>query len=223
MKRIAVLLLMGAGACQAASLCQTGLRQSPISIVSTTVAAPSLPPMQLHYRDAPLRLANDGHTLRVRFHKAGELVLGSEKFQLEQFHFHTPGGDEIDGERFPMAAHILHRDQRGHLLAIVVPFRIGAENPVLKQLLPLIPVKADGDHRHPDVVVNAALLLPRSLGYYRYSGSLTDAPCTENVEWLVMKQPVELSAAQLTAWQQRFADNMRTPNPLHGRSVRQSP
>jgi carbonic anhydrase len=205
-----------------ASVCDSGQRQSPINITAQAIAAQKLPIMEPDYRAAPLRLANDGHTVRVRFDKSGQLVIGKEHYTLQQFHFHTPGGDQIQGENFPFAAHILHKSARGQLLAITVPFRVGAENPLLSTLLPLIPLRTDGDHKHPDVSVNARQLLPTNLGYYRYSGSLSAAPCTENVEWIVMKQPLELSAAQLARWQKRFADNMRGVNPLNQRRVQES-
>lgn len=221
MKTCLLPLLLCATACQA-SLCDSGRRQSPINITPSAVATQKLPALAPDYHAAPLKLANDGHTVRVRFDKAGQLILGKARFALQQFHFHTPAGDQINGEQFPFAAHILNKDDKGQLLAIVVLFRVGAENPLLKELMPLIPAKADGNHTHPDFSVDARRLLPDTLGYYRYSGSLTDAPCTENVEWLVMKQPLALSAAQLTAYRKRFADNMRPANPLYQRQVFES-
>jgi carbonic anhydrase len=205
-----------------ASICDTGRRQSPIDIPAQVTSQPRLPAMVVKYRPAPLRLANDGHTLRVRFAKAGELVLGNEHFALQQFHFHTPGGDKLNGEAFEFAAHILHKSASGQLLAIVVPFRIGAESPLLAQVLPHIPPKVNGDHVIDKVQVNVDDLLPRKRSYYRYSGSLTDAPCTENVEWLVMKEPLTLSKAQLAIWRSHFKDNMRGINPLNGRAVLES-
>lgn len=205
-----------------ASLCDSGQRQSPINITAEAVVAQKMPAMLPGYRAAPLRLANDGHTLRVRFNNSGQLSIGGERFTLQQFHFHTPGGDQINGENFPFAAHILHKSSSGQLLSIVVPFRLGAENPLLQQLLALIPEKADGDHQHPAIQLSASQLLPRQLAYYRYSGSLTAAPCTEGVQWLVMKQPLELSSAQLASYRKRFADNMRAVNPLHQRPVFES-
>nr|WP_319565448.1 carbonic anhydrase family protein [uncultured Rhodoferax sp.] len=221
MKHLILPLLLATSTCQA-SLCESGHRQSPINITAESVAAKKLPAMTADYRSAPLKLANDGHTLRVRFDKSGQLVIGKERYTLQQFHFHTPGGDQIKGEKFPFAAHILHKSASGQLLAIVVPFRLGAENPLLTRLLPQIPAKVDGDHKHPDQQVSAQDLLPTHLAYYRYSGSLTAAPCTEGVEWLVMKQPLELSAVQLAQWQQHFKDNMRGVNPLYGRAVFES-
>lgn len=205
-----------------ASICETGKRQSPIDIPAQVNSQPKQPAMVVTYQPAPLRLANDGHTLRVRFAKAGELVLGHERYALQQFHFHTPGGDKLNGEAFEFAAHILHKNASGQLLAIVVPFRIGAESPMLTQLLPHIPPKVNGDHVIDKVQVNVDDLLPRKRSYYRYAGSLTDSPCTENVEWLVMKEPLTLSKAQLATWRSHFKDNMRGVNPLNGRPVLES-
>jgi carbonic anhydrase len=221
MKRLLYPLLLCSSLCQA-SLCESGHRQSPINITPEAITAQKQPPMQPDYRAAPLKLANDGHTVRVRFDKNGELVLGKEHYTLQQFHFHTPGGDQINGEAFPFAAHILHKSRSGQLLAIVVPFRLGAENSLLKQLMPVIPAKADGDHSHPAITVSARDLLPKLLGYYRYTGSLTAAPCTEGVQWLVMKQPLELSAEQLAEYKHHFADNMRQVNPLYQRPIFES-
>ncbi len=203
-----------------ANLCDSGRRQSPIDI-QTTSQRP-LPPLEFHYQSAPLRIADDGHTVRVRFAPGQALHIGRERYTLQQFHFHTPGGDRIAGEEFPMAAHLLHKSASGQLLAMVVLFRIGAENALLNMLLPLIPARADGDHSPAGVRVDASSLLPAARGYYRYTGSLTAPPCTEGVDWLVMKQPLELSSAQLTRYRQRFADNARAVQPVNHRVVLES-
>jgi carbonic anhydrase len=121
-----------------------------------------------------------------------------------------------------MAAHILHKSKTGRLLAVVVLFRQGAENPALAALWPRLPPRADGDHLIAGASVDASRLLPANRAYYRYEGSLTASPCTEGVTWLVMKQPVELSLEQLTYWRARFADNIRAPQSLHGRVVQES-
>jgi carbonic anhydrase len=206
--------------CQA-SLCESGLRQSPIDIRASQKH--KLPALDFAYRAEPLRLANDGHTVRVRFRGAGTLGIGPQRYALQQFHFHTPGGDRIAGEEFPMAAHLLHKSPSGQLLAIVVLFRLGAENALLQSVFSHIPAKQDGDHVLPSDQVSALALLPKDHGYYRYSGSLTASPCTEGVEWIVMKQPLELSAAQLALYKARFADNIRAPNALNQRVVLESP
>lgn len=203
-----------------AGLCESGQRQAPIDIRSTARSA--LPALEFHYQSAPLQLANDGHTVRVRFGKGSFLQIGKERYNLQQFHFHTPGGDQIAGEEFPMAAHLLHKSQSGQLLAVVVLFRTGAESALLNTLMPLIPNKSDGDHLHPTLQISAQNLLPSTRGYYRYIGSETAPPCREGVDWIVLKQQLELSTAQLTNYRQRFADNARAVQPLHQRRVLES-
>jgi carbonic anhydrase len=221
MNRVVPFLLCAvfAGSC-GASLCESGLRQSPIDIQSSKKQR--LPELSFSYRTEPLRLANDGHTVRVRFKDAGELTIGQQHYMLQQFHFHTPGGDRIASEEFPMAAHILHKSLNGQLLAIVVPFRLGANNPLLARVFAHIPAKHDGDHVLATEQVSALDLLPKNHGYFRYSGSLTASPCTEGVDWIVMKEPLELSAAQLALYKSTFADNIRSPRPLNQRVVLES-
>lgn len=219
---LASVLLLPAGLASAASLCDSGRRQSPIDIPAGAVVRKDLPALDFRYQAVPLRLADDGHTVRVRFGKGSELRIRDQRYALQQFHFHTPGGDRIAGEEFPMAAHLLHKSASGQLLAVVVLFRLGADNPLLDRLLPLIPARADGDHSPPGVTVDASALLPAARGYFLYTGSLTSAPCTEGVDWIVLKQPLTLSVAQLARYRQRFADNARAVQPLHGRVVLES-
>ena len=100
------------------SLCQTGRKQSPVDIV--TPVKKKLAALDFQYRQSPLRIANDGHTARVRIAKGSRLRIGKESYTLQQFHFHTPGGDRIAGEEFPMAAHLLHKSQSGQLCNLII-------------------------------------------------------------------------------------------------------
>ena len=202
------------------SLCQTGRKQSPVDIVKPVKQ--KMAALEFQYRQSQLRIANDGHTARVRMARGSGLRIGNESYTLQQFHFHTPGGDRIAGEEFAMAAHLLHKSQSGQLLALVVLFRQGAENAALAALWPRIPARADGDHTVADAMADPAALLPAEHAYYRYEGSLTAAPCTEGVTWLVLKQPLTVSAEQLAYWRTRFADNIRPPQKLQGRVVQES-
>ena len=56
--------------------------------------------------------------------------------------------------------------------------------------------------------------------FYTYSGSLTTPPCTEGVDWYVLRNPLEVSAAQITAFQNLYYfGNMRVIQALNGRIV----
>lgn len=200
--------------------CERGQRQSPIDIKAANKRIQA--PLQFEYRKAPLRIVNDGHTVRVRFNNGSALLMGKERFTLQQFHFHTPGGDKLAGEEFAMGMHFLHKSRAGRLVSLVVLFRLGAENVALAALLPRMPANGPAEQLVPDTSIDPLQLVPAAHGYYAYDGSLTAPPCTEGVLWLVMKQPLELSAAQLDRLGQLFPHNARPVQPLHGRVVSES-
>ena len=220
---VCVMMLMASHAAAAPkepALCEQGQRQSPIDITATRML--DLPALTFDYQPAPLRLVNDGHTVRLRFSNANRLRVGKERYTLTQVHFHTPGGDRVHGEDFPFAAHLLHRGADGRLLALVVLFRLGVANAWLERFWSEIPPQANGEQVHAGIRINAADLLPATRGHYRYEGSLTGPPCTEGVDWIVLKQPLELSQDQLAHFRKLFGANIRGPQPLHGRTVLES-
>lgn len=211
-------LLLGAAAAAApaADLCASGRRQSPIDIQR---AARRGAPMAVHYGARPVRVVNDGHTVRLRIAPGGTLQLGRERYTLHQLHFHMPGGDRLQGEDFPLALHLLHRSGAGRLMSLVLLFRQGAENAALAALLPQLPAGGVAEHALAQPFDAAAFFPPAQQRYYAYEGSLTAPPCTEGVLWLVMQQPQTVSAAQLARLAQLFAPNARPVQPLNGRVV----
>jgi len=62
-------------------------------------------------------------------------------------------------------------------------------------------------------------LLPSSLNYYNYNGSLTTPPCSEVVNWYVVKTPVTASAEQIEEMSKILHGNYRPVMPLNGRTV----
>ena len=84
---------------------------------------------------------------------------------------------------------------------------------------------AQAHETYDDTTITYALadLLPAGTGYYTYSGSLTTPPCSEVVTWIVMKQPVTASPAQLQQFEALLRENARPLLPLNGRVVREFP
>lgn len=201
-------------------LCRDGHRQSPIDIVPTGRAA--LPPLRVDWRPSPLRIVHDGHTVRVRSAPGSRMFVGEVPHALQQFHFHLPGGDRLRGESFPLGLHFPHKSPSGQLVTLVRLMREGAPHPALERLLPLLPHAGEPERSDPAVQVQPADWLPTDTGYYRYEGSLTSAPCTEGVVWLVLKSVGTVSSAQLAALRAVIAPNARAVQPSHGRPVLES-
>ena len=67
--------------------------------------------------------------------------------------------------------------------------------------------------------MNLGDLLPKTRAIYRYDGSLTTPPCSEQVSWFVMTAPIELSAEQISTVSTALPDNSRPVQPPNGRQL----
>lgn len=94
----------------------------------------------------------------------------------------------------------------------------GKHNKVIGELWNSLPT-GKGDSHNLSPRINVKRLLPKNKAYYNYSGSLTTPPCSEGVNWMVLQNPVEVSAAQVKAFTDIFSKSVRPIQPLHGRKV----
>ena len=148
----------------------------------------------------------------------GQATIAGRSFELTQFHLHSPGEHTLDGEYFPIELHFVHKAQDGRLAVIAVFFKEGTENAAFQSILD--DVKANEESTVASgLSLNVAELLPANKSYYHYLGSLTTPPLTENVEWYVMANPVEVSAEQIAAFNEYYQGNNREVQPLGERSV----
>ena len=146
-------------------------------------------------------MLNNGHTVESICPGAATLHFGSHEYELRQFHFHAPSEHTIEGKHAEVELHFVHADKQGHLAVIAVLFYEGeAEHPEVAQLLANDAISHAGDEViEESTVLNVRQLLPESLEYYTYDGSLTTPPATEGVRWLVLKNPLHLTRDQIAA------------------------
>nr|BBI97386.1 carbonic anhydrase [Enterobacter asburiae] len=204
---------------EAYKTCQSGMNQSPINIDSTAKA--HLSPLQTHYVDGPVTLTNNGHTIQAseQADTRDTLTLDKQTWTLQQFHFHAPSENTVHGKRYAMEMHLVHKNAGGELTVVAVMFDKGAANPELEKLWRVMPQQAEQNVSiKQDLNLNK--LLPKDKTYWRFSGSLTTPPCSEGVTWIVLKQPLTVSAEQLDRFTQTMHhDNNRPVQSLHGRVV----
>jgi carbonic anhydrase len=53
-------------------------------------------------------------------------------------------------------------------------------------------------------------------------GSLTTPPCTENVLWMVFKDPIMVSPEQIGIFARLYPHNARPIQPTHDRLIKES-
>jgi carbonic anhydrase len=203
------------------TVCATGKEQSPIDIDSSKAVTSELPKLQFEYTKIPLQIENNGHTIQINTnHQGGQLKIGNESYELIQFHAHTPAEESIDGKRAEMVVHLVHKNAAGKLAVVGVQFeeQADSENPFLATLWKVMP-KQEGDPVKFDTQIDVKDLLPADHNYYTFAGSLTTPPCSEGVKWIVLKQAVNFSAAQLEQFKEVFHHNARPIQPLNDRKV----
>lgn len=200
-------------------LCAEGQRQSPIDV--REAVAVDLPALEFDYQPSLFRLTDRGHSLHLAVGENRLRLLGRSYLLLEGV-FHRPGEVAVRGELAPMALHLLHRADDGRLLTVVVPFVAGEENPVVQTALNHLPLERNQVVEPPETAIDLRGILPAGLAYATFMGSLSTPPCTEGVQWVVLKQGVSVSAEQLAIFARRYPHNARPLQPGHGRLIKES-
>lgn len=201
--------------------CGTTL-QSPIDFHSGIFTFnPALEPIQLLGYNLSttqtLSITNDGHAVKVTLPPTMHIVSMSHRYTAVQLHLHwgsetEPVGSEhtISGVHYPSELHIVHynsekyenismaMDKADGLAVIGILLEIGPFNPAYDQIFKHL---NDIQYKGQKIVIpgfDIHDLLPGRLDkYFRYNGSLTTPPCYPSVQWTVLREPVQISSAQL--------------------------
>ncbi len=198
-------------------LCGNGKEQSPININGAKTE--NLPTIQFDYKPGSLEIINNGHTILVKRAKGNSITVGGEQYELLQFHFHTPGENTVDGKVFPMGIHLVHKNAKGKIMVLGVFTKIGAKNTVLDKAWNHMPQQSAEKKKVASVSINAVDLLPTDHSYYRFKGSITIPPCSEGVEWIVLKTPIEVSDEQIKQFSKVIGVNARPVQPMYSRTL----
>jgi carbonic anhydrase len=196
-------------------MCGTGKHQSPLNITGPFEKSKNI--LVTNYKEGPLKMINNGHTVQVNVEPGSTLTINKEVFNLLQFHFHRPSEEQIDGKPTAMVAHFVHKSADGKLAVLGVLLNYGKENEAIKTLWDNMP-KTEGPEVAPaNVRFNPASLVPAALTHYAYEGSLTTPPCTEGVNFYILKTKVDIAKEQVSEFP--FKRNARPVQPLNDRKI----
>lgn len=199
--------------------CGKGQRQSPIDIRDGI--AVNLDPIRFDYQPSAFRVIDNGHTVQVNVAAGNFIEVMGRRYELQQFHFHRPSEERIDGRVFDMDAHLVHKDAEGRLAVVAVLLERGSAQAVVQSVWNNLPLEK-GEEQPANVPVDLNQLIPAERGYFTYMGSLTTPPCSEGVLWMVMKTPVQISAEQLAIFSRLYPMNARPVQSAAGRMIKQS-
>jgi carbonic anhydrase len=199
--------------------CGTGQRQSPIDIREGIKV--SLEAIRFEYKSTQFRIVDNGHTLQVTVGEGMGMHVMGKRYELIQLHFHRPAEERVNGKVYDMVVHLVHKNDEGQLAVIAVLLEKGSEHPLIQTLWNNMPLEKDMEVS-PAEAIDLMKLLPEIRSYWTYMGSLTTPPCTEGVLWMVMKQPLQVSADQIAIFSRLYRNNARPVQPPNGRLIKES-
>jgi carbonic anhydrase len=195
-------------------LCETGTQQSPVDLPAAGV--PTDDDLAITYAGIDEHVTDTGHTFQLVADGTATLSYEGAPYELVQMHYHDPSEHTVQGESAPVEFHFVNADAAGNLLVVGVLAVEGTENTAYAPFIGAIASDADEDVAG---TVQLDTMLPASGAHYAYEGSLTTPPCTEGVQWIVMQEPVQLSAGQIDVLEEAYAHTSRPVQPLGDRTV----
>ncbi|WP_193367744.1 carbonic anhydrase [Pelagibius marinus] len=196
--------------------CGAGSQQSPLNLDNRRPSL--LSGLSVDWQPGPFEVVNNGHTIQANAAPGNGVMLEGKRYDLLQFHFHHPSEHQVDGRPYSMEAHFVHKSAEGNLAVLGAFLTPGREHGELKKVWTRLPHKA-GQKASTPGPVDIRLLLPDSRACYRYAGSLTTPPCSEIVDWLVFRDPIEVSAGQIAQFARLYPANARPVQPQHRRFI----
>jgi len=197
------------------SACSDGTRQSPINIDQSVSA--DLGSIEFNYNITQIEIVNNGHTIQVNNSGKSTIKIGAREFDLLQFHFHSPSENTVGNKPFDMEMHLVHKNDQGELAVVAVFLKAGEVNSQLNKFWKEMP--ASVDKKMLQASINPKDLLPANKAFYHFKGSLTTPPCSEGVNWFVLKNTVDVSKDQVSKFLAVIGNNARPVQANNGRFV----
>ena len=201
------------------SKCGSGDRQSPIDLRDGMKV--DLEQIAFDYKPSAFNVTDNGHTIQVTVGGGNFITLQNRNYELMQFHFHRPSEERINGKGFEMVVHMVHKDPEGKIAILAVLLERGKGHNMIQTVWNNLPLEKY-DTVAPSIVLDVNELLPQKRDYFTFMGSMTTPPCNEGVLWLVMKEPMQASPAQMALFSRLYPLNARPIQASSGRVIKES-
>ena len=200
------------------AVCLLGIEQSPVDIAYMDQAV--LPVLVTLYDSSSAHAFARNNSLEIDVDGNNVLQIDKKSYKLKRITFHSPGEHTVRTKFSLGEVELIHEDDKGNMLIVSSFLHLGeTANNALDVILQQMPNKRTPLISIP-LTIDPTELLPQKRGYYSYEGSLTTPPCTEHVQWRVMKQPLIVTELQLKALAHFLGRNARSVQPLYNRTIK---
>ncbi|PRQ33294.1 putative carbonic anhydrase [Rosa chinensis] len=182
------------------SMCNNGSLQSPIDLLDARVDVVSdLGTLQDSYRACNATLKNRGHDMMLKWQAdAGYIPINGTQYTARQCHWHSPSEHTINGKQFDLELHLVHDSPNASIAVIGILYKIGKPDPFLTQMMDHLEDLSDSINEEKVIgMVDPKQIKIVSTKYYRYIGSLTTPPCTQDVLWTLVGEVRTVSKEQV--------------------------
>lgn len=195
-----------------------GKVQSPINIETKDVSNKNnLVAPIFSYGTSKVAIVNNSHTVQFNIFGENNVNLNGKDYKLLQFHYHAKSEHTINGKHYPIEVHFVHKHSDSDFAVLGIMFKEGKENKLLAKYLDKFPT-IKGVFKSEDTIAILSLF-PKDKSYYNYKGSLTTPPCSEVVNWYVLKTPLTASKGQIEQFSKILNNNYRPIQSLNDRTV----
>jgi carbonic anhydrase len=196
--------------------CDAGREQSPVNI---TGAAPAMgEDLDIRWNPGVIAMENTGKTIRVSAPPGSGLIYAGERYEFTHYTFHHHSEHLVEGRPYTMEIQFHHRSKNGDGVALAVFVEPGVANPAIETLWRQLPQSPGEESRSVELLLPTGLL-PADPTTWRYAGSRTTPPCSEDLLWFVYRQPITASVEQINAFKRIYPMNTRPVQPLNRRMI----
>jgi len=137
-----------------------------------------------------------------------------ETYTVTGLTIHTPSEHRIDNENYHLEVQIFLKNAQNQVLALAI---LHDDDGVDHDFLTNV---EDCYENGDDLDLDLEFPNTRKIGrYFKYSGSLTSQPCTENVTWIVWKTIQGASSSQIQYFKKLTGNNSRPVQELNSREI----
>lgn len=196
--------------------------QSPINIIETkTTINSTATDLNIMYSPNTVlnKVENNGHSIQFDFNPGDSIQYKNNTYFLKQIHFHEPAEHLINGIKYPIEIHLVHISKDNAITVLGILGMEGEKSQLFEFFESFLPIK-NGEERIINQNLDLTSLFPNKKDFYSYSGSLTTPPCTENVNWIVFKEPIIISLEEVLKLKENMPlNNYRNEQPVNDRII----